>query len=72
MTDHDVEREVEANNQRQVNGEDQAEDDGPLVGAAEQVVNPVVNRIGTDNDRADQDDAEDQRLLNDAEQRRGE
>lgn len=70
MTDHDVEREIEANNQRQLDGERAATDDGPLLGVAEQVVNPLVNLI--DGDEGDEGDGEDQRLLNDAEQRQGE
>jgi hypothetical protein len=68
MTDHDVDREVEANLQRDVEGEDNARDDGPVVDAAERVVDPLVNLI--DVDGADEDDVDEQRELNDAEQRR--
>jgi hypothetical protein len=70
MTDHDVDREVEANLQRDVEGEDDARDDGPVVDAAERVVDPLVNLI--DVDGTDEDDVDEQRELNDAEQRRDE
>jgi hypothetical protein len=70
MTDHDVEREIEANQQRQVDDENRAEDDGALLNTAEQVVNPLVALIDTDN--VDEGDVEQQRRENDAEQRRGE
>jgi hypothetical protein len=70
MTDHDVDREVEANLQRDVEGEENARDDGPVVDAAERVVDPLVNLI--DVDGADEDDVDEQRELNDAEQRRDE
>jgi hypothetical protein len=70
MTDHDVEREIAANQQRQVANENEAEDDGALLDMAERVVNPLVNLIDTDD--VDAGDVDAQRRENDAEQRRGE
>lgn len=70
MTDHEVEREIEANQQRQVDNANKVEDDGPLLKTAEQVVNPLVNLI--DPDPVDEGDVEHQRRENDAEQRPGE
>jgi hypothetical protein len=70
MTDHDVEREIAANQQRKVANENEAEDDGALLETAERVVNPLVNLIDTDD--VDAGDVDAQRRENDAEQRRGE
>jgi hypothetical protein len=70
MTDHEVEREIEANQQRQVDNANKVEDDGLLLKTAEQVVNPLVNLLDTDD--VEEGDVEHQRRENDAEQRRGE
>lgn len=68
MTDHDVEREIEANEQRQVDHEN--EDDGALLNAAERVANPLAQLINTED--VDESDVEQQRRDTDAEKRQGE
>jgi hypothetical protein len=65
MTDKDVEREIEANQQRDVEGRNEAEDDGPLLGTAERVVAPIVDVIRRPGEDVDEDDLEERRELND-------
>jgi hypothetical protein len=42
MTDPDVEREIEANQERDAAGEREAEDDGPIIDTAERIIDPLV------------------------------
>jgi hypothetical protein len=69
MTDRDVEREIEANEQR-ANDEARDDDDG-ILDTAEDAISPITEAIGRADDD-DEDAAESQRRLNDEEQRRGE
>jgi hypothetical protein len=70
MTDRDVQREIEANEQRDRVRDDDATDDGPVIDTAERVVNPIVNAIGM-SEEPDRDDLEERRFENDEEQRGG-
>jgi hypothetical protein len=69
MIDHDLERENDANEERQVDGEYEAADVGPPEHrrAGRQSASPSHDGVN-----ADEDDIEGQRELNDAGQRRGE
>jgi hypothetical protein len=69
MSDHSVEREIEANEQRANDGGDN--DDGSVVDSMENTVNPLTSGLGTDlgGDDGDDVDPDQQRRLNDAEQR---
>jgi len=68
MADRDIRREIDANNLRGENPQDDS--DPELVKRAEDVLNPVVDAIGTAEDE-DREDVERRRLENDAEQREG-
>jgi hypothetical protein len=70
MTDRDVEREIEANEQR-ANDEARDDDEG-ILDTAEDALSPITDAIGRADDDDDEDAAESQRRLNDEEQRRGE
>ena len=61
MTDKDVEREIEAN-ERRAREQDDRDEEGGIVGAVEDLLDPF--------DGEHRDDAERERELNDAEQRR--
>lgn len=61
MTDKDVQREIEANERRAREQDDRQEEEGGLVDAVEDLLDPF--------DGNDEDDAS-QRELNDADQRR--
>jgi hypothetical protein len=63
MTDRDVEREIEANERRAREREDQDVGEGGLPGAIEDLLDPF--------DQNDDDEAANERELNDEEQRRG-
>ena len=63
MTDKDVQREIEANERRAREREDR--DDGGLVGAIEDALDPFTDV----DDEPDTDEVTSQRELNDAEQR---
>jgi len=65
MTDKDVEREIEANQRRDVDARNEAEDDGPLLDTAERVVDPLVDRIRTPDEDLDEGDLAERRRLND-------
>jgi hypothetical protein len=67
MTDDDIRREIEANNQRAERDEDR--DDGPIIDTAEDIINPLVRGVGTNYDD-EQEGVEQRRAENDAEQRR--
>jgi hypothetical protein len=70
MSDPSVDREMEANQQRANNTDN--DDDGSVVDSVEQTVNPLTRGIdlGGDSNGGDGDvDPDQQRRLNDAEQR---
>jgi hypothetical protein len=67
MTDKDVEREIEANKQRELERDRVEEDDGPVVDTAERIVDPLARGIGT-NDDEERESVEQRRRENDAEQ----
>ncbi len=69
MTDRDVEREIEANEQRA--NDDARDDDDGILDTAEDAISPITEAIGRADDD-DEDAAASQRRLNDEEQRRGE
>jgi hypothetical protein len=50
MSDRDVEREIEANKQREMARDRAEEDDGPVVDTAERIVDPLAKAIGTNYD----------------------
>jgi hypothetical protein len=71
MTDPDVQREIAANKQRELEAEREAEDDGPIIDTAERVLDPLVDPFvpdEVDNDDETLLDPEEARR-NDAEQR---
>lgn len=71
MTDPDVQREIAANKQRELEAEREAEDDGPIIDTAERVLDPLVDPFVPDEVDDDGDtllDPEEARR-NDAEQR---
>ena len=73
MSDPSVDREMEANQQR-ANTTDNDDDDGSVVDSLEQTVNPLTRGIDLGGDSTDGDggiDPDQQRRLNDAEQRLG-
>lgn len=71
MTDDDVQREIEANQQRAVDAGNEAEDDGSLVDMAERVLDPLIDPFVPD---ANDDDETlldpEEAARNDAEQSR--
>ncbi|MDQ3655697.1 MAG: hypothetical protein M3457_11540 [Chloroflexota bacterium] len=67
MTDRDVEREIEANKQRAVEVENEANDDGPIVDTLENVVAPFTRGMVNDGDD-EEDDVARRRKDNDAAQ----
>lgn len=71
MTDRDVQREIEANEQR---ASDAARDDdeGGVLDTAEEALSPITEAIGEAGDDDDEEAAESRRELNDAAQRKGE
>jgi hypothetical protein len=71
MTDKDVEREIEANQQREVDARNEAEDDGAVLDTAERVVAPIVDVIRRPGEDLDEADLEERRELNDEEQQPG-
>lgn len=74
MSAPSVDREIEANEQRANDGDDGEDDNGSIVGGLENVVNPLSGGLGTslggDGDDGDVD-PDQQRRLNDADQRPG-
>ncbi len=62
MTDKDVEREIEANERRAREHEDEQVDEGGIVGAIDDLLDPF--------DGGDEEEAARERELNDTEQRR--
>jgi len=72
MTDDDVRREIEANEQRAIDIENEAEDDGSLVDTAERMFDPLIDPFVPDaNDDADETLLNpEEAARNDAEQRR--
>ena len=65
MTDPDVQREIEANQQRERAAEIQEEDDGPVIDTAERVLDPLVDPFVPD-----VNDGDDETLLDPEEARR--
>ena len=65
MSDPDVQREIEANLQRDEAGKRAAEDDGPVIDTAERIIDPLVEPFAPD-----ADDTEDGRTLLDPEEAR--
>lgn len=68
MTDHSIEKEIEANNRRKEARDGAAEDDGTLIDAAEEAIAPITNTLGRFRD-VDSEDLERQREANDEDQR---
>jgi len=66
MTDDDVRREIEANQQRAIDAENEAEDDGPVIDTAERLVDPLIDPFVPDADAT----GEDRTLLDPEEARR--
>jgi len=65
MTDKDIRREIDANNQRAENADER--DEPAVVETAEDIVNPLVRGIGTNYDD-EPEGVEQRRVENDAEQ----
>jgi hypothetical protein len=65
MTDPDVQREIAANKQREMEAEREAEDDGPIIDTAERILDPLIDPFVPDTD-----DTEDGRTLLDPEDAR--
>jgi hypothetical protein len=68
MTDHSVEKEIEANNRRKEARDRAAEDDGTLIDAAEEVIAPITDSLARFRD-VDSEDLEHRREANDDDQR---
>jgi hypothetical protein len=68
MTDEDIRREIDANNQRAENAD--RDDDPEIVETAEDIINPLVRGIGTNYDD-EQEGVERRRFENDEEQQPG-
>lgn len=65
MSDKDVEREIEANEERKVD----RDDDDSIVDTVEKGIDPITRLIGRNVDDEDPDEVEEQRILNDQDQR---
>jgi hypothetical protein len=68
VTDRDVEREIEANKQREIAHDREEEDDGALIDTAEKAIDPIARVIGTNYDD-EPEGVEQRRRENDADQR---
>lgn len=68
MTDHSIDKEIEANNRRKEARERAADDDGTLIDAAEEVIAPITDTLGRARD-VDSEDLERRRAANDEDQR---
>jgi hypothetical protein len=66
MTDRDVQRELEANEERATQ---QERDNGGIINAAEELISPVVDTIRQGDNADDVDTVEERVRENDAEQR---
>jgi hypothetical protein len=69
MTDRDVQREIEANERRDL-ARDETGNDGPMIDTAERILDPITDAIGL-SEEPDRDDLEERRVENDEEQRAG-
>jgi hypothetical protein len=67
MTDRDIQAEIEANNRRKEAQDN--EDDGSIVDAFEDALDPITDAIHRSGDDDNGDLAEERRELNDEEQR---
>ena len=65
MTDKDIRREIDANNQRAEHAD--RDDEPEIVETAEDIIDPLVRGIGTNHDD-EQEGVERRRIENDAEQ----
>ena len=70
MPDRDIQREIEANEQRGEADHEARGDDGPMIDTAERIVSPIANALGTA-EEPDREDLEERRFENDEEQRAG-